>query len=257
MVSPVDQVNLAAVYKTPFAAGVSLEKSRRDSWGTIEAIEEVTTNAASSDAVRLDFPRSFGFGVSWRPRDTLTISADFTRTSWSEARILDYFDVAATGPSDDDGVPAPKPPPRVYPELQYPTLRTVPDPSDPDDPARLLGQQDAEQVRLGVEWVLIHGRLKVPFRAGYFSDRQITPVAVGDTPRFDGFTVGTGLILGSMLLDVAYVHEYGAYSVASAPVGNGELDVPPTSTPSAIRNTVTTNRFFASIIYRFSRGWPP
>jgi len=256
MVSPFEQLNVAAVYKTPFTADVSLDKSRRDSWGTIDNIEEVTTNAASSEAVRLDFPASFGFGLSWRPRDTLTLSADFTRTRWSRARILDYFDVVKTAQSRR-GVPAVPPPPIVYPERQYPTLRPVPDPNDPADPARKQGQRDAEQIRVGVEWVLIRGGLKVPLRAGYFNDRQIIPIAGGDPPRFNGFTVGTGLILGSMLLDLAYVYEFGAYSVAAeATTADDGFDVAPTP-PPPVRNALTTNRFYASVIYRFSGRWQP
>jgi long-subunit fatty acid transport protein len=255
IVSPFEQLNVAAVYKTPFTADVSLDKSRRDSWGTISSIEEVTTNAASSEAVRLDFPSSFGFGLSWRPRDALTLSADFTRTHWSEARILNYFDLFATQPSDD-GVPAVPPPPVVYPDRQYPTLRPVPDPSDPDDPLKLQGQQDAEQLRVGVEWVLIRGRLKVPLRAGYFNDRQIAPVLGGIPPRFNGFTAGTGLILGSMLFDVAWVYEFGEFSVAAEATTGGEPDVPPTPQPP-LRYAVTTNRFYASVIYRFSGRWRP
>ena len=255
IVSPLEQLNVAAVYKTPFTADVSLDKSRRDSWGTISSIEEVTTNAASSEAVRLDFPSSFGFGLSWRPRDALTLSADFTRTHWSEARILSYFELSATQPSGD-GPPAVPPKPVVYPERQYPTLRPVPDPSDPNDPLRLQGQQDAEQFRVGVEWVLIRGRLKVPLRAGYFNDRQIAPVLGGNPPRFNGFTAGTGLILGSMLFDVAYVYEFGQYSVATEVTTSGEFDVPPTPQP-ALRYAATTHRFYASVIYRFSGRWRP
>jgi len=255
IVSPIDRLNVAAIYKTPFTADVSLEKARRDSWGTIEEIEDVTSNAASSEAVRLDFPSSIGFGVSWRPRDTLTLSADFTRTSWSEARILNYFDLRRT-PRDEDGVPAVAPPPIVYPELQYPTLLAVPDPDDPDDPARLQGQQDAEQLRVGVEWVLIRGALKVPVRAGYFNDRQIKPEFGGYPPRFNGFTAGTGLILGSMLFDVAYVYEFGEYSVAAEATPSGEFDLPPTPQPPQ-RYAVTTHRFYASVIYRFSGRWRP
>ena len=250
IVSPIDRLNVAAIYKTPFTADVSLEKARRDSWGTIEEVEEVTSNAASSEAVRLDFPSSLGFGVSWRPRDTLTLSADFTRTSWSEARILNYFDLRRT-PRGGDGAPAVSPPPIVYPELQYPTLLAVP---DPDDPARQYGQQNAEQIRVGVEWVLIRGGLKVPLRAGYFNDRQITPIAGGDPPHFNGFTVGTGIILGSLLLDVAYVHEFGDYFVTSEAAADGQFDQP--ATPK-VRNALTTNRVFASVIYRFSGRWQP
>ena len=261
--SPLEQLNVAAVYKTPFTADVSLDKARRDSWGSISEIEEVTRNAASSEAVRIDFPSSFGIGLSWRPRDALTLSADFTRTHWSEARILKYFDLAATQPSEN-GVPSVPPAPNVYPARQYPTLSPVPDPDDPDDPLKARGQQDSEQFRVGVEWVLIRGALKVPLRAGYFNDRQIEPVLLsanpplyGNPPRYNGFTAGTGLILGSVILDVAWVYEFGEYSVAAASTSSTtEVDVPATPAP-ALRYAATTNRFFASVIYRFSGRWRP
>jgi long-subunit fatty acid transport protein len=254
IVSPIDELNLAVVYKTPFTADVRLNKVRRDSWGTIDNIAEVTTNSHSSDEVRLDFPSAFGVGLSWRPRDTLTLSADFTRTSWSEAVIDRYFDLRATGRTED-GVPATPPPPTVYGPVQYPSLQTLPDPEDPADPARLVAQQDADQFRLGVEWVLIHGGLKIPLRAGYFNDRQITPIPGGEAPRFNGFTVGTGIIIGRMLLDVAYIYEFGEYFVA-AQAGGGDFDVPPTP-PPPVRIALTTNRVYASVIYRFSGRWRP
>ena len=252
MVSPVEELNFGATYKTPFTSDVSLEKARRDYWGTIDEIEEVTSNAASSEAVQLDFPASIGVGVSWRPRDTLTLSADFTQTSWSEARILNYFDLRRT-PRSEGGVPAVPPPPEVYPEAQYPTLLAVP---DPDSPARQYGQRNAQQIRVGVEWVLIRGGLKVPLRAGYFNDRQITPVVGGSPPRFNGLTAGTGIILGSLLLDLAYVYEFGEYYLAPEAVGSPGTDVAPTA-PTPLRNTVSTNRFYASVIYRFSGRWRP
>jgi hypothetical protein len=249
MWSPIDQVNLAAVYKTPFTAVVGLEKARRDFWGP-STVEEVTRNTESSESVGLDFPSSVGFGVSWRPRDTLTLSADFTSTRWSRARILDYFELEVTQRSED-GAPATPPPPVEYAERQYPTLLAVPDPDDPADPARLSGQQDAQQIRFGVEYVLIKGPLKVPLRAGYYNDRQITPTTGGAAPRFNGFTVGTGIILGSVLLDVAYVHEFGHYLVTSEAAADPDPAAPP------IRNALTTDRIFASIIYRFSGRWQP
>jgi long-chain fatty acid transport protein len=250
IVSPLEQLNLAVVYKTPFTADVRLDKARRDYWTSAGTVQEVTTNAFASDAVRLEFPSAFGFGVSWRPKDPLTLSADFTRTSWSEARIQGYFDVAATGPSED-GTPATPPAPNVYPNLQYPTLAAVPDPGNPDDPARLLGQQNAQQIRFGVEYVVIKGGLKIPLRAGYFNDRQITPNPGGEVPRFNGVTAGTGIILGSVLLDVAYLYEFGAYYVTQEAASGGDFDQPPMVLPP-VRNTLKTQRFFASIIYRFS-----
>lgn len=250
IVSPIEELNLAAVYKTPFTAKVGLDKARRDYWTSNGVVAEVTQNAFASDAVRLEFPSSFGFGVSWRPLDTLTLSADFTRTSWPDARIQDYFDLTATGPTDD-GIPSVPPAPNVYPNLQYPTLYAVPDPDDPDDPARLLGQQNAEQIRLGVEYVVIMNSLKIPLRAGYFNDRQITPSPGGEVPRFNGVTFGTGIILGSVLLDLAYLYEFGEYDVTQEVANGGGFDQPPVTVP-AVRNTLKTRRFFASVIYRFS-----
>jgi len=256
IVSPIESLNVAAVFKTPFTAGVTLDKARRDSWGTIDTLEAVTKNAARSDDVRLEFPSSLGFGVSWRLRNTLTISADYTRTGWSKATIFDYFELPATGRTPAGGPPATPPPPVVYPALEYPTLRPVPDPANPDDPALLSSQQNAEQIRVGVEWVVIKGPLKVPLRAGYFNDRQIIPNPGGKTPHFNGFTAGTGLILGSMLLDVAYVYEFGDYLVAADAATGGDFDQPPTPMPP-VRNTLSTHRIFASIIYRFSGHGQP
>ena len=166
--------------------------------------------------------------MSWRPRDTLTLSADLTRTTWSEARILDYFDLAATARSAN-GVPVGAARPRPSPRAAVPhPARASPTRTTPTTRCRLVSQHDAEQIRVGLEWVLIKGRLKVPLRAGYFNDRQIIPNPDGNIPRFNGFTVGTGLILGSMLLDVAYVHEFGDYHVTEqAAAGGGDLDAAP------------------------------
>ena len=245
IVSPVESLNLGVVYKTPFTADVRLDKARSDYFMQGGVLQTVTRNAYASEDVRLEFPSSLGFGLSWRPIDTLTLSADFTQTSWSEARIRDYFDLAFT-PSAEGASP---PPPEFQDQQQYPTLKAVPDPNNPDDPARLLGQQDAQQIRVGVEWVLIWGRVKLPLRAGYYNDRQITPNPGGDIPRFNGFTLGTGLLLGPLLVDVAYVHESGDYTVAA---DSGDFDLPPDVTLAPVRNVLKTDRVFASLIYRFS-----
>ena len=251
IVSPVETLNVAAVYKTPFAANVSLDKARRDYYGSAQDPYEITTNAWSSNSVRLDFPSSFGVGLSWRARERLTLSADYTRRRWSRARILDYFELQRTPASDDDGNPGQSPPPRFFPERQYPTLGPVPDPADPADPARLVAQQDAVQIRAGVEWVLITGRIKIPLRGGYFNDRQITSAPGGEAVRFNGVTAGTGLILGALQLDLAWVYEFGEYFVAAEAEALQASSVPP------IRYALTTNRLYASIIYRFSGRWLP
>ena len=214
-------------------------------------------NADSSESVELDFPSSFGFGLSWRPRDTLTLSADFTRTSWSEARILDYFELRGDASRATTACP---PCPRrrsSIPELQYPTLRAVPDPTTPTTPRGASASRTPSRSESGVEWVLIKGALKVPLRAGLLQRPPDHPgPADGNPPRFNGFTAGTGLILGSVLLDVAWVYEFGEYFVA-ADVDGERAEPTARDAGPPLRNTLTTNRVYASIIYRFSGRWRP
>jgi hypothetical protein len=219
--SPIEQVNLGAVFKTPFSGEVRLNKTRTD----FPVDSARVTNSYRSDAVRLEFPASFGFGTSWRPRSALTLSADFTRTFWSRSRIVNYF-----------ALPFAPPPvtfsPTTYPPLPYPAL--------------IQTQGDSDQVRTGVEYVVIAKRLKVPLRAGYFNDEQVVLGAGGGAPRFNGFTAGIGIILGPILFDVAYLYESGRFveTVAVEAVG----DVP--ASTAQVSTSLRTERFFVSLIYR-------
>lgn len=235
--SPVENLNIGGVFKTPFRADVTLSKKRKDYWESDSGVENETFNAASSDDVRINFPASVGFGVSWRVRDTLTVSADFTQSRWSRAFIHEYFTLPVTPRRDDLTKPPPTPPPDVFDELPYPTL--------------VSEQVDAQQIRAGIEWVVISSpRVKVPLRAGYFNDRQITAYLDGRVPRQNGVTFGTGLILGPLLLDVAYLLEFGSDIVPVA-VESSEGDG--TSTVVPVEFSLRTQRVFASLIYRFGR----
>jgi len=235
--SPIESLNIGGVFKTPFGADVELSRRRVDTYSSDTTGIQVTSNEYSSDAVRLDFPASFGFGVSWRPRDTLTLSADVTRTRWSRSFILNYFDLSRTPPTD----PPDPPEPDFFDKLPYPSLGR-------EQVLNLdVEQVDAEQIRVGIEYVLLTRHFKIPLRAGYFNDRQIVAYPGQNAPRFNGVTVGTGIILGSLLLDVAYLHEFGEYNITVAPT--------PTATAAEIEpipGSVRSNRFFASVIYRFA-----
>ncbi len=228
--SPVEEVNIAAVFKTAFTGNVDLGKERTDFYLTSSGtIDRITTNAHRSDDVRVDFPWSLGFGMSWRPRSALTLSADYTKTNWSESRIHNYFTLDPTQPDLDP------PPAIVYPDLLYPYVT-------------LESQNDTEEIRAGVEYVWIHSGLKVPVRAGYFnSKRIITLLTVRGPPRFNGVSVGTGILLGRVLLDVAYLYEWGDV-LGDSVEGSSEAT---TATSPEFRNTVKNQRFFASFIYRF------
>lgn len=230
--SPVEQLNLAGVFKTGFIGKVDLRKMRTDFYFDSATGQQTvsTQNHAQSDAVRIDFPWSLGFGVSWRPRSALTFSADFTTTNWSEARIRDYFTIRATPQPPLDQPPAPT----VYASLPYPYVY-------------LSAQNDTEEIRVGAEYVLIRGRLRIPLRAGYFNDKQINNASLDTPPRFNGFTVGTGIILGKVLFDVAYLYESGKFFEALETVG---ADGQPVTVQEAVRNRVRNQRVFASFIYR-------
>jgi hypothetical protein len=100
-------------------------------------------------------------------------------------------------------------------------------------PQLTLAQSDSEQIRAGVEYVVLAGKFKVPIRVGYFSDQQLAQAADGSAPRFNSWTAGTGLIVGPVLFDVAFLYQSGAFFDS-----NG------------VRNSITTRRFVASMIYR-------
>jgi long-subunit fatty acid transport protein len=210
--SPWESLNVGVVGKTAFTGDVNLTQSRTDAgimtWSQYQA-------AAQS----LDFPGAVGVGLSWRPRSALTISSDYTRTFWSKAKIRNFFILPAPAISEKGGVTPGTP--QVFPSLPYPTL------SDFD-------QQDTQQVRLGVEYVVVGDRVRWPLRAGAFTDSQYFRASNGAAPRFIGWTLGTGVIVGGVLFDVAYVHESGDYT-----------------DQQGIGNQVSSYRVFASLIYRY------
>jgi long-subunit fatty acid transport protein len=214
MWSPVESLNVGLVGRTPFTASVRLAKERTDF--LLNEVGEpvpVGSNSHESDDVRLDFPGALGAGLSWRPRSQLTVSADYTRTFWSDAIIYNYFllPFAPLGEKSQDVT--------VLPPLPFPLLSEE--------------QVDAQQIRTGFEYVLLTTRLKIPLRAGYFTDRSIARSEDGSIPWFHGVTAGTGIIAGPILFDFAYFYETGSY-----------IDI------TGARQHFRTRRLLASLIYR-------
>jgi hypothetical protein len=162
-----------------------------------------------------------------RPWSVLTASVDFTRTFWSKGRIHNFFTLARTEPDQTSPFPL------VFKNLRYPTL---------DDPV----QSDTEQLRVGAEYVVLGRRVKVPLRAGFFTDKQYFFDFRGRAPKFVGFTVGLGVAAGPLLLDFAYLRETGNYL-------DPEADPEDPEARGAERST-RFNRVFISIIYRHGSG---
>ena len=214
--SPIEELNVGVVGKTPFTADVVLDRYRKDFVSQEDGAPDVVTeNAYASSDVRLEFPGAWGVGASWRPRSTFTVAADYTRTYWSEARVRNYFTLL---PLEPGGTPGPT---NTFDSLVWPNVDAA-------------SQADAIQVRLGVEYVLIRTKVKVPLRAGYVNDQQYTKDIAGDAPHFNALTAGTGLIVGSALFDVAYQYQWGHYTA----VGGSPY-------------TAKTHRLYASVIYRW------
>lgn len=223
--SPSEALNVGLVGKTPFTADVTLSRTRTDFFPVPRTDRvDITTSALTSPSVRVDFPAAVGFGASWRPRSQLTLSVDFTRTFWSRGRIHNYFTLPPTLVGDD--------PPTTVAELSdedrfairpYPLLADV-------------RQEDTEQLRTGAEFVIIRGRIKLPARVGFFTDMQIFRASNNKAPRFRGFTIGAGLILGPVFVDAALLHEWGDYV---------QLQDNLRST-----NEANINRILVSVIYR-------
>jgi long-subunit fatty acid transport protein len=225
--SPWESLNLGAVFKTGLTADATLQRSRVDFFqSAVDGSIVQTTNAYSRSDLTIDIPRAAGIGASWRPRSNLTVSLDYTRAHWSTGLIRNFFTLPRTEP--DQPPPVPRPPKDFFPVKPYPSL------NDTD-------QQDTSQLRAGVEYVVIKDRIRWPIRAGYFTDSQYFRAATGEAPTFHGFTVGTGLIVGPFLFDVAYLRETGSY-LSTDPVDS-----------SLLHNNVTATRVLASVIYRHVR----
>ena len=234
--SPFESLNFGVVGKTTMKGDLILDRSRTD---TIPQPPATTTNAANSTVLRTDddptphrvpvsisIPGAAGAGITWRPWSVLTVSLDFTRTFWSKGRIHNFFTLARTEPDQTS------PFPQAFKELLYPTL---------DDPK----QSDTEQLRVGAEYVVLAGALKLPLRAGFFTDKQYFIDFRGTAPRFRGFTLGAGIAAGPLLIDFAYLRETGAYL-------DPEADPDEPEARGAQRST-RFNRVFISVIYRHGR----
>ncbi len=254
LIAATSKLNLGLVYKTPFAADVRLSKVRED---LLVAIDGDTGLKAEPEFVRyqgdvqIRFPRVYGLGASYRVTNTLTVSADFTRTAWSQATITDFFSLARRPTAEGE---SPVDPVDRYDERPFPAIEV------PSAPEGIYRQVDTGQVRLGAEWVLrlgSSGNLFLPLRAGFFRDSQPVLVRLQEKdaapgfpvpetqPVFSGFTAGFGVTVGGVLFDVAYIREQG--DVIASRSADGLFDENDLGRFRQIRY----NRVFASMMIRF------
>lgn len=227
--TPVQKINIGAVYKTAMRGQLGLHKIRVDKDPPVLKDGVLTTfpaelneyrlpSPSGDGALELRLPRVFGFGVSVGATNTLTFSADITDTQWSKATIRNFFTL--TGGTDE--------PPTLFDEVPFPGTKAL--------------QADARQFRAGVEWILVPQtktkRILIPFRAGWFRDGQPELAAGPNGTRskvaFNGVTLGAGIDIDGKLIDIAYVRESGRVSK-----------------DSGLYDRVRYQRFLISFISRF------
>jgi long-subunit fatty acid transport protein len=197
-------VSLGGVFRSPFTATVTRSHSSTLTF-TLPGAEPVTSQLNFEETLEMDMPMAYGLGVGVRLSDHLTLSLDVGRIHWSDFRLEESTqdDVLLV----ENGAPAGK---------GQAVLRGASD--------------DTTSVRLGAEYLWIRPKIVVPFRAGVFYDPE---PGAGGTDAFFGFSVGTGLAVGSFILDMAYTFRIGT-------VENEATDT-----------TVYQHTFLTSIIYHF------
>ncbi|HET7747109.1 MAG TPA: hypothetical protein VFM29_07395 [Vicinamibacteria bacterium] len=224
IVTPTSAINLGVVVKTPFTAKVDLRRERTD---LSLSGNQYFVNAFASDDVRIDFPTALGVGASIRPHSQLTLSADYTRTMWSDAEIRNYFVLAPGGGTTEEDYIPPRSTGDFYERLPFPTLAFPPE----------VGQNDTQQIRIGAEFVILGDEVRFPIRAGYLNDRLPNRGASGSSPKVDGVTVGAGAVVGPLMFDAAFLYQWANYTEANL-------------SQTALRN----RRVLLSIIYRHAGG---
>lgn len=198
---------LGGVLRSPFTAAVRRQHASSLTFTLQDGSAPQTTALNFREKLDMDMPLSYGLGFSARLSKLLSLSLDVSRTHWSDFQFELGKSTRAATLLVENGAPAGK------------------------GRAVLNGQSDnTTSVRLGAEYLWIRSPVVIPFRGGFFYDPE-----PGDrgTDAFFGLSLGTGLVAGPLLLDVAYLFRTG--TVAS----------------SATDTRVQQHTVLASVIYHF------
>jgi long-subunit fatty acid transport protein len=163
------------------------------------------------EEVEIEWPWSLGFGASYRFSDRWTLSTDLTRVEWAD------FTITQTDPATGE------------------RIETSPITGAP------AAESDVEAtytVRLGTEYLFLlpEKHLAVPVRGGFFYD----PLPSGNgTDDYFGFSLGSGVTLRRVSLDLAYTLRFGRDVLGDLLSGVADT-----------RADVVTHRFlFSAIVY--------
>ncbi|MEI6127468.1 MAG: outer membrane protein transport protein, partial [Pseudomonadota bacterium] len=168
-----NMITLGGVVKTAFTGEVNRTTSVVSSSATDRSSPTRAVPKVTKENMEMHFPLSYGLGAAFRLSDELSLALDVYRTDWS-----DYW-VKSHG------------------------RKTSPITGGKSSTTRI---HDTTQVRAGGEYLFVFEKTIIPLRFGVFYDPE---PATGHPDDFYGFSMGTGVSLGPVVLDCAYVYRFG------------------------------------------------
>jgi long-subunit fatty acid transport protein len=183
-------LNLGVVYRTPFTATYTFENyfTQPD-----PATNLIVTTHGDRTPYQLRWPETLGWGLGVHPHPTLLLTADWSRTPWSDATFK------AQGTAYDN---------RNYFDLAVASVTP-----------------NVTTFHTGAEWVTFLGdAVVVPLRAGWFKEPQpIVDARTGEQRVLKGWTAGLGVKYRDVTVDLAYRYSrgrrYASRLNADAPTG--------------------------------------
>jgi len=200
-------VTLGGVYKTPYTASVV-----RRTWQDSSTVNFGSAGTGSSNFIKstktrerieMHFPSSYGLGIAFRLTDAFTTSFDVYHTEWS-----DYW------------------------------IRSNGSKTNPVTGGLMSKShtRDTTQVRAGCEYLFVLEKTIIPLRWGVFYDPE---PAAKHPDDFYGFSLGTGISLGPVVLDCAYIYRWGR-SVKGSQIGE-----------QGTKLDIKQHNIYVSMIYHF------
>lgn len=250
LVKPTPKINVGLVFRPAFDMTLNSGETAHDQLSsTVPGIAGDSSDSATTRNGTLRWPRTIGAGVAIMPTDVLTLSADFTNTSWSKATFSYAFDYLGRN-FDAQGQQQS----RVVAHADK-LVVLWPAFYSPDVPNTVSPQQtDSSQARVGVEYVVKNpqhfGLVVMPLRIGFIRDGQMTMNAPTPTKAtYYGFTAGLGFVWKRVSIDVAWVHMTGksTYGYDSS----STLTSSDTHLRYDDQTAFNSDRLFASTVVRF------
>ena len=227
-----ERLSVGGVLRLPFSGDYRLDEFDRSVFFDPSGQSSAPDIQSFGVTSRLDWPRSGGLGVAFRPFSGLTLATDISTTLWSRASIEQLPDGAllTDAPTDAQGNLAGGFTDRNFFDLL---------------PKTVTSTSDSSQWRAGAEYLVAFSGVVIPVRAGVF--RTTSPFAdaiEGGSSTIRGFTAGPGINFSRFVFDIAFERSESDVALGLRRLNRSEAVQNPTE-------TVAVDRVVASVILRF------